>query len=930
MQGLSSVRLARGRCKGCGLAVLRGRSGECAVLEGLLKVVRGGRSAMLVIRGEAGAGKTALLDYIVQSAPDLRVLRLAGAESEMELPFAALHQLCGSMLDRLGSLPGPQRDALSVTFGLRVGPAPDRFLVGLALLSLLSEVAGQQPLMCVVDDAQWLDRASAQALAFAARRLQAESVLMMFATRELVADLRGLPELVVEGLRDADARELLDSVIRWPLDERVREAIVADTRGNPLALLELPRGLTPAQLAAGFGLPDMRSLPGRIEESFLRRADSLPEATQLLLVVAAADPVGDSALVWRAAQRLGLGPDAGDHAVAAGLLEIGGRVVFRHPLVRSAVYRAAPFSARRKAHLALAEVTDPQVDPDRRAWHRARATLGFDEDVAAELEASAGRAQTRGGLAAAAAFLKRSAELTADPVRRAERELAAAQATHQAGVPDAAAELLARAESGPPEELRQARIGLLRGQMAFASGRSADGSTLLLETARQFERLDARLARETYLDALAGALFVGRLAGTVGLSDIAAAARALPGAPQPPSAPDLLLDGLAVLLTDEYEAGTPLVQRAVRAFRSDDLVIADAIRWLFVACHSAHDVWDDESWDALSTRYVQLARGVGALAVPLLPIALSQRIGVHLHAGEFGAAASLVEELEAITEATGNAFPPYGALVVAGWQGRAGEASRLIQATMDTVTSRGEGMGLSLAQYTRAVLNNGLGRYREALAAADLASAYPQELGFANWALVELIEAAARDGHHVRAVDALERLARTTRPSGSEWGLGIEARSRALVSDGDEADRLYREAVERLGRCRGAMALARAHLIYGEWLRRRLRRVEARAQLRTAYEMFASMGAEAFANRAGRELVATGETVRKRKAPTPDELTPQERQIARRARDGQSNPEIGAELFLSARTVEWHLRKVFTKLGISSRKELGQALPERG
>jgi DNA-binding CsgD family transcriptional regulator/tetratricopeptide (TPR) repeat protein len=912
---------------GGGLALLLGRGGECALLDGLLEVVRGGRSAVLVVRGEAGVGKTALLDYAVEAAPDLRIVRVAGVESEMELPYAALHQLCGSMLDRLGNLPGLQRDALDITFGLRVGPVPDPFLVGLAVLSLLSEIAAERPLMCVVDDAQWLDQASARALAFVARRLLAESVLMVFATREPVADLRGPPELVVEGLTDPDARELLDSVIRWPLDERVREVILAETRGNPLALLELPRGLSPAELAGGFGLPDVQSLSGRIEESFLRRVDSSSDAARLLLVVAAADPLGDSALLSRAAQRLGLTLEAGESAEAAGLLKIGSRVVFRHPLVRSAVYRAAPLSDRWKAHLALADATDPKLDPDRRAWHRARAAWGHDEAIAAELEASAGRAQARGGLAAAAAFLERSAELTADPARHAERALAAAQAKYQAGAPAAAAELLARVESGPPDELRSARVGLLRGQMAFASGHSAEASTLLLETARRLQRLDARLARETYLDALAAALFVGRLADAVGLPDIAAAARGAPAAPQPSTAPDLLLDALAILLTDGYEAGTPHVQGAVRAFRSNNLAIEHGIRWLFVAGHSAHDVWDDEGWHALSTRYVHLARSAGALSV--LPIALSQRIGMHLHAGEFAAAASLVEELEAIAEATGNDLPAYGALALAGWRGRAGEFSRLMQTTMNAVTSRGEGMGLSLVQYTNAVLHNGLGQYQEASAAANLASAYPQEAGFTHWALVELVEAAARSGDRVRAADAVERLTQTTRPSGTEWGLGTEARSRALVNDGDEAERLYQEAIERLARCRGVVALARAHLVYGEWLRRKNRRIDARAQLRTAYDMFTYMGAEAFTDRASRELLATGESVRKRSAPTPDELTPQERQIARRAKDGRSNSEIGTELFLSARTVEWHLRKVFTKLEISSRKELRRALPER-
>jgi|HubBroStandDraft_6_1064221.scaffolds.fasta_scaffold29758_2 DNA-binding CsgD family transcriptional regulator/tetratricopeptide (TPR) repeat protein len=911
-----------------GKVALRGRDRECAVLRGLVEGVCAGHSAALVLLGEAGVGKTALLRYAIGSAPELRVVRAVGVECEMELAFAALHQLCRPMLGRLEHLPVPQRDALGIAFGIAAGPPPDRFLVGLAVLSLLSEVAGEQPLICIVDDAQWLDQASAQALAFAARRLQAESVFMMFAMRQLSTDFNGLPELVVEGLSKADARELLDSVVRWPLDDPVAERIVAETKGNPLALLELPRDLSPEELAGGFGLPDVLPLSGKIEQSFLRRTESLPEDARRLLVLAAAEPTGDAALMWRAASLLGLRVGAADYEGATGLLEIGTRVRFRHPLVRSAVYQGASAGDRRKTHAALAEAANPDVDPDRRAWHRAQAASAPDEDVAADLERSADRAQARGGLAAAAAFLERSADLTADAGRQAGRALAAARAKYQAGAPEAATELLARAEAGAPDELLRAQIGLLRGQMAFATSNSGEASALLLRTAERLEQIDPKLARETYLDALAAAIFAGRLADIVGLSEVAVAARGAPAAPQPPRAPDLLLDGLAILITDGYAAGVPVVQRAVSAFRSGEAAIEEEFRWSFVACHSAHDLWDDEGWHALSTRYLQLTRNVGALG--LLPIAISQRVGMHLHAGEFTAAASLVEETAAITEATRNDLPPYSALALAGWQGRAAEANELFQVTMSVVAPRGEGMGLSLAQYTSAVLNNGLGRYAAALDAADQASAYPQELGFANWGLVELVEAAARSGDTGRAARAVDQLTRTTRHSGTPWGQGIEARSRALISDGDDAELLYREAIEQLGRCRGAVALARAHLIYGEWLRRRNRRADARVQLRTAYEMFTSMQAEAFADRTRRELLATGETVHKRTEPTRDELTPQERQIAWRAREGRTNPEIGAELFLSSRTVEWHLRKVFTKLGITSRRELQIALPEIG
>jgi DNA-binding CsgD family transcriptional regulator len=915
-------------------SALRGRRSECARLDGLLAGVRAGRSAALVVRGEAGVGKTALLDYVAESAADLRVLRAAGVESEMELAFAALHQICGPVLDRLVRLPAPQRDALGIAFGLQAGPPPDRFLIGLAVLSLLAAAAEDGPLVCLMDDARWLDRASARVLAFAARRLVAESVLMTFAVREPDADLDGLPELVVGGLREADARQLLRSVVPWPLDDRVAGQIVAETRGNPLALLELPRGLSPAQLAGGFGLPDTQpqtlpqelTLSGRIEDSFLRRVAALPGPARQWLVVAAAEPTGDLALVWRAAGRLGLPTSVAAPAVHDGLVEIGVPLRFRHPLVRSAVYRSASAAERQAAHRALAEATDPRLDPDRRAWHRAQAASEPDEDLAAELERSARRAQARGGLTAAAAFLERAAALTPDPAQRAGRALVAAQAKAQAGLGDAALELLVQAEAGPADELLRARIGLLHGQMAFGSSHGADASRLLLHTARQMEPLDLRLARETYLDALAAAMYVGRLAGGIGLPEVAAAALGAPPAPPPRRAPDLLLDGLAVLITDGYEAGTTAVRAAVAAFRRGGLALEDELRWFFVACHAAHDVWDDEGWYEMSARYLQLTRDVGALS--LLPLALAQRVGVLLHAGEFGAAASLVDETAAITEVTRNDLPPYSALALAAWQGRADEAAGLIHTAINGLTVRGEGMGLGLVRHTSAVLSNGLGRYRDALTAADEASAYPYELGFANWGLAELVEAAVRCGETTRAADAVERLARTTRPSGTPWALGIEARSRALVSEGEPAELLYQEAIDRLAQCRGVVALARAHLVYGEWLRREDRRADARAQLRTAYDLFARIGAEAFAERARGELLAAGEAIRVRAAGVHDELTTQERQIARRARDGQSNVEIGAELFLSPRTVEWHLGKVFTKLGISSRRQLSEALPD--
>jgi hypothetical protein len=681
--------------------VLQDRRSECASLDRLLDAIRAGESRTLVVRGEPGVGKSALLEYLVERASGCRVVRAAGVQSEMELAFAGLHQVCAPMLDRLERLPRPQRDALGVAFGLSDGDAPDRFVIGLAVLGLLSEVAGERPLICVVDDAQWLDRASAQALGFVARRLVAESVGLVFAERESSDELAVLPALVVEGLNPGDARALLESVIGAPLDEGVRDRIVAETRGNPLALLELPRGLTTAELAGGFALPDAPSLSGRIEESFQRRLETLPARTQRLLLVAAAEPVGDAVLVWRAAARFEIGADAAPPA--AGLLEFGAQgVLFRHPLVRSAVYRAASPEDRRSVHRALAEVTDPAVDPDRRAWHRAHASAGPVEEVAAELERSAGRAQARGGLAAAAAFLERAAALTLDPGRRTERALAAAQAQHQAGAAGAALGLLARAEGGPLDELQRARVDLLRAQVAFASSRGSDVPVLLLGAAKRLEPLDAALTRETYLDALGAAMFAGRLFKGVSLLDVAQAARAAGRAnasPQRPRAADLLLDGLALRITDGCAAAAPMLKRALRAFHGESISREEEIRWLWLACRVAVDLWDDESWDVLATRHVRIAREAGALSD--LPIALNTQIGVHLNAGDLAAAESLIDELEAVTEATGSRLAPYGALGLAAWQGREGEASALLQASAEEVVSRGEGVGLTTIQWAR-------------------------------------------------------------------------------------------------------------------------------------------------------------------------------------------------------------------------------------
>jgi DNA-binding CsgD family transcriptional regulator len=893
------------------------RADERDVLDRLVAGVRAGESRVLVLRGEAGVGKTALLGHLSAAAEGCRIARAAGVESEMELAFAGLHALCAPMLGRLKHLPDPQRDALSTAFGLSAGPPPDRFMVGLAVLSLLADAAEEQPLICIVDDAQWLDRVSAQTLAFVARRLLAERVGLVFALRESGGEhaLDGLPELVIEGLAADEARQLLDATIPGPLDERVQARILGEAGGNPLALLELPRGLKPVAVAGGFGLPADMPLTSRLEQGFMRRLEPLPAETRRLLLLAAAEPVGDVPLLWRAAETLGIAPDAAGPARAAGLFEIEARVRFRHPLVRSAVYRAAAAPERREVHRALAGAIDAQLDPDRRAWHRARAAEGPDEAVARELQLSAGRAQARGGLAAAAAFLEQAATLTPDPGLRGMRALAAAEAMLHAGAFEEALGLLTTAGEAPLDELSRARVNLLRAQIAFASSHGSEALSLLLAAARRLEPLDDALARATYLEALSAAVLTDRAGGP----RVARAARQLSPAPSR-SRMDLLLDGMTALFTDGYAAAAPIRQRVVRAFRSEDLTVAEGLRWLWIASVEAAEVWDDEGWSVLSALHVDMARAAGALSV--LPLTLHSQSVAHVFAGELDAAVSLVAELDAVCRATGTTLAPYAALVLAAWRGREQEFVDILEAELAEVVARGEASGVSIAQWARAVLANGLGRYDEAVLAARQAAEHPHDPAPANWGLSELVEAAARSGQPELAADAFARLEPITRAGGTDWALGFQARAHALLSDGDAAELLYREAIERLGRTRLRGEHARARLLYGEWLRRTGRRVDARRQLRAAYELLAGIGAEAFAERARRELLATGETVRRLTNETRDALTPQEAQIARLAAEGETNTEIGAQLFISPRTVEYHLRKVFTKLGVSSRKEL--------
>jgi DNA-binding CsgD family transcriptional regulator/tetratricopeptide (TPR) repeat protein len=902
---------------------LLGREREREVLDRLLDGVRGGHSGVLVVHGEAGVGKTALVEYAAEAGREFRIARTFGVEAEMELPFAAVQQLCSPFFELLERLPQPQHDALGVAFGLSTGPTPDRFLVGLAVLGLLAEAAQEQPLVCVVDDAQWLDTASVRALAFVARRLLAERIALVFATRELGDALAGLPQLHVAPLGRRDARALLESVLPAPLDEHVLDRIVVETRGNPLALLELPRGLTPTQLAGGFGLPAAVPLSASIEESFTRRLAGLPGDARRLLLLAAADPVGDTALVWRAAQQLGIPESVAETVEAEGLLEMGARVVFRHPLVRSAVYRAAGLKERRAIHRALAEATDPLIDPDRRAWHRALAASMPDEDVAAELERSAGRAQARGGLAAVAAFLERAAALTPESKHRAQRLLAAAGAKRDAGDLEAALGLLVGVEEGVLDELGRARVDLLRAQIALEQRRGADAGRLFLSAASRLEPLDPQLARETYLEALGGAM-ASDVEVVGGPPTVAAAAREAPPGNVPPRTVDVLLDAFAIRLTDGYAAAAPTFARALELLLAEEVSNEDVSRRLSVSSTRngnvvALEMWDDEALHRLAARQVQAARDAGALGH--LQFALSFLARSHMLAGELTAATLMIDEARLIAEATGTPALVNAPMILAAWRGDEARASELIDATSEEAAAR----RWTSNNYARSVLYNGLGRHDAARDAAWEAFR-PDPIGYGTYLVPELAEAASRTADRALLESALEWLSERTRVISSGWASGIEARVRALLSEGELAERLYRESLAHLSRTRVRVELARTHLLYGEWLRRERRRLDARTHLRTALEAFTSMGVEAFARRAERELLATGERARKRTLDTVDQLTPQETQIARLAANGHTNREIAAQLFISASTVEYHLRKAFRKLDVKSRTQLEDRL----
>lgn len=883
---------------------LIGRHDEITALLALVRAAEQGEGGVLVLRGEPGIGKSALLDHIGHAAPErFQVIRASGAEFEGELPFAALHQLCVPVLAHLDTLSAPYRDSLLVAFGLADG-APDPFRVGLAVLELLAAAAAERPMLCVVDDAHWLDTASVKALTFLARRIATEPIAMVFAARDqgAIRGLDDLPGLTVGGLSTAHARAVLAEEKTVTLDERVRDRLLAEARGNPLALIELPK-------AGGFALPTPSPVASRIERSFRTRTAELPSDARLLLILASADPTGDPGLLWAAARRLGIDVPAASAAEASGLVQFDTRARFCHPLARSAAYRVAEPERRHAAHRALADATDPVAAPDRRAWHRAQATTGPDEQVAAELESSASHAQARGGVAAAAAFLARAAALSPDPGKQTERTLAAARATLGAGGADAAADLLASIDTEKLDDVQHASVDLLRGQIEFVQGAdgAVRGSEFILRAAQRLAASDPERSRECFVAALEMGLVVGRAAGV--MDRVLNAARSAP----PSSGPPDLLDALVLLATEGHHAGVPALRRVLTGDN------ADWTRVPALATVLAGELWDIDLHTAVLDWLVRTGQDTGSpMAIRL---GLSQVAVAAVFVGDFGRAIAAVAEEKAIADAFGDRPQLYPRVHLAAMRGRRQEVLDLFA----EVTSRGSGQLTASAHWATAVLYNGLADYPAALNAATRAVA-GGDLFLTGIALPELVEAAVRCGEDAVARSALESLVERTEPAGTSFALGVAVGARALVSDLEED---YLEALEHLTGGPLVLHLARAHLRYGEWLRRAGRRRDAREHLRAAHEQLSEIGLEAFARRAADELRATGEVALSRSEHTYDRLTMQEMHIARQVAAGATSKEVATRLFLSPRTVDAHLRNIFRKLGVTSRRQL-RDMPDLG
>jgi DNA-binding CsgD family transcriptional regulator len=905
-----------------------GRAEECDAVDRVLAAARDGLSGTLVLLGEAGMGKTTLLDFALEAATGFRVARVAGIQSESEFGFAALHRLLLPFMAGMDALPDRQRQALRSAFGLDVGPPADRFLIGLAALTLLAD-RDDEPLLCVVDDAQWLDRESLDALAFVGRRLHADRVALLFAARSGTGThlpFDGLPILPVEGLADDSALELLTQVVAGTLDTEVARRVVAETRGCPLALTELAVDLSSEQLAGAGVLPAPLPISGRLETHFLRHVRALPADTQTLLLIAAAEPSGDPALLWNAAAALGVAADAADAAEKAGLLVIHTGVEFRHPLIRSAVYGSAAPPERRRVHAALAALTDATTEPTRRVWHLAAAAVGPDESVAAELERCASDAHDRGRYAEEAALLSRAAELTSDSRLRATRMLAAAQTHLVAGAPHAAETLLQLAKphlDGPLVNAQAQRLQAALNSFTLPN----EIPSVLLAAATALEALDVRLSRATYVEAIEACLVSCQLTkGTTPIA-VARAALAAPASPDPePTLADIMLEGFATRLAVGFVNAVPMLREGVARLTTHDASASGFSRWAVLGNNAAAELWDVDAYRTMLQRMEHTERERGAL--DSLRITLGGLGHSEMWAGRFGSAEAYHSQASELALALGADAFVWEMLKVElfAWQGDDVKTRRTAKLlTGDLVKTSGAGVAVNLALIALTILEMAQGHYAEALASAW--QLYEHDFPpHGNQVLAEIVEAGVRGGNQDAAEAAFARLSERAGASATPWALGLLARSEALLADDGTAEPSYQGAVAHLSATPVRTDLARAHLLYGEWLRRQKRRLDARAELKTAYDMFATMGANAFAERARVELAATGERARRRSVDTSNDLTPQEDQVARLASQGATNREIAERLYISDSTVDYHLRKVYRKLGLSSRRALRDVL----
>jgi DNA-binding CsgD family transcriptional regulator len=896
------------------------RRAERAAIDRVLDAVRSGFSGTLVLRGGPGVGKSTLLQYAVAAAPDLRVSRIAGVESEFSMAFGGLHQLLAPCLSQEAELPSPQRGALRVALGQEAGQPPERFLVALATLTLLSRTGEAQPLLCVIDDAHWLDPESAQVLGFVARRLRADRVGLIAGVGEPAAQpvFEQLATITVAGLPDAEARELLDSVAGGALNAQAVDRILADTHNNPLALVELGTQYTADQLSGRAGLPEPLPLGQRLQEHFLRQVRRLSADARALTLLAAADPVGERGLLWRAAAHAGIDPDAAtDETVEARVLEFAGDSVrFHHPLLRSAAYHGAGAADRRRAHRALSEAGPPEMRP----WHLAAAAVVPEEELAAELQSTGERAATRGGYAARAALLRRAADLTPDDTRRAEREVALAEATLMAGDPAGAQDVLGAALPRLTDVTARGQAHRLEGAIRFAQGHAAEAARVLA-SASQALTDDDRTARATMLLALQAAIWAGPRQSR----EIARAARAFPRArAAPASVGDLLLEGYSARFTVGYEAAVPTLRAAVAALLADDLDPAVALPWFALGTTAAGSLWDDQAVFDLSDRWVKMARAAGAFTT--LPVALAFQAVSQSMAGRFREAdAGWATMLELLTMSSGPGVlgvDSRNSGLLLAYRGQLPEARATGLAQVRESAARGQGGPADIGRYIVAVADLFSGDFAGAMSYAQTViqddPAYTAEV-----TLPELIEAAVRARDHEAAVTAYKTLSERALAAGTPWALGLRARCEALLTETADAEGCYLESISQLERSRMAVDLARSRLLYGQWLRRARRRRDARHELRTTHDMFAEMGAGRFAEQAAAELRATGERVRARVTETAVDLTPQETRVAGLAATGASDSEIAAQLFISPSTVDYHLRKVFRKLNVTSRAQLG-------